>query len=89
MKNIVTKESKGYGFVEYKHSRDFEDAYKHMHHEMIDNSRILVDYERSRGMKGWKPRRLGGGLGGKKQSGQMRFGGRDCPFRRVSYTSKG
>jgi len=30
---------------------------------------------------GWKPRRLGGGLGGKKESGQLRFGGRDRPFR--------
>ncbi|KAF1789687.1 hypothetical protein GQ600_13274 [Phytophthora cactorum] len=32
-------------------------------------------------MKGWKPRRLGGGLGGKKESGQLRFGGRDRPFK--------
>jgi hypothetical protein len=29
---------------------------------------------------GWKPRRLGGGLGGRKESGQLRFGGRDRPF---------
>lgn len=26
--------------------------------------------------------RLGGGLGGKKESGQLRFGGRDRPFRK-------
>ena len=25
---------------------------------------------------GWKPRRLGGGYGGNKKSGQCRFGGR-------------
>ncbi|CAH9101275.1 unnamed protein product [Cuscuta europaea] len=32
-------------------------------------------------MPGWIPRRLGGGLGGKKESGQLRFGGRERPFR--------
>ena len=36
---------------------------------------------REQTIPGWIPRRLGGGVGGKKQSGQMRFGGRDCPFR--------
>lgn len=33
-------------------------------------------------LKGWKPRRLGGGFGGKKESGQLRFGGRDRPFKK-------
>ncbi|RVW76817.1 U11/U12 small nuclear ribonucleoprotein 35 kDa protein [Vitis vinifera] len=32
-------------------------------------------------MPGWIPRRLGGGIGGKKESGQLRFGGRERPFR--------
>ncbi|CAF4986670.1 unnamed protein product [Rotaria sp. Silwood1] len=31
---------------------------------------------------GWKPRRCGGGLGGKKQSGQLRFGGSQRPFKK-------
>lgn len=31
-------------------------------------------------MPGFKPRRVGGGLSGKKESGQLRFGGRDRPF---------
>ncbi|KAI9233261.1 MAG: hypothetical protein BYD32DRAFT_465521 [Podila humilis] len=42
---------------------------------------VLVDFERSRVMEGWIPRRLGGGLGGKKESGQLRFGGGLKPFR--------
>lgn len=46
----------------------------------IDDHTILVEYERERIQKGWKPRRLGGGLGGRKESGQLRFGGRDRPF---------
>lgn len=33
-------------------------------------------------MKGWRPRRLGGGFGGRKESGQMRFGGKANPFSR-------
>lgn len=30
----------------------------------------------------WIPRRFGGGFGGKKESGQLRFGGKDRPFRK-------
>lgn len=29
------------------------------------NRRLLIDVERGRTVKGWKPRRLGGGLGGR------------------------
>lgn len=82
VRDIVTLESKGYAFIEYEHSSDCRAAYQRMHRAIIDGATILVDIERSRVMKGWKPRRLGGGLGGRKESGQMRFGGRDCPFRR-------
>lgn len=49
---------------------------------VIDGTKILVEHERERIMKGWIPRRLGGGLGGKKESRQLRFGGRDKPFMR-------
>lgn len=35
-----------------------------------------------RTLKGWIPRRLGGGFGGKKESGQLRFGGRSRPFQK-------
>jgi U11/U12 small nuclear ribonucleoprotein SNRNP35 len=64
-------------FIVYINLSMYNDA----HRMMIDGRMILVDYERERVMKGWKPRRLGGGLGGKKESGQLRFGGRDKPFR--------
>lgn len=39
---------------------------------------ILIDREFGRTMRGWKPRRLGGGFGGQKESGQLRFG---CRYR--------
>lgn len=48
----------------------------------LKGNQIFVDFECSRTMKGWKPRRLGGGFGGKKESGQLRFGGRDRPFKK-------
>ncbi|KAG7389911.1 small nuclear ribonucleoprotein 35kDa (U11 U12) [Phytophthora pseudosyringae] len=76
-----TDKSKGYAFVEFEHERHLERAYRAAHRRVVDGATILVDFERSRVMKGWKPRRLGGGLGGKKESGQLRFGGRDRPFK--------
>ncbi|CAK9168291.1 unnamed protein product, partial [Ilex paraguariensis] len=51
------------------------------HHTFIEDSEVIVDYNRQQLMPGWIPRRLGGGLGGKKESGQLRFGGRERPFR--------
>lgn len=50
--------------------------------DFIDNSEIIVEREAERVLQGWKPRRLGGGFGGNKQSGQLRFGCRDRPFRK-------
>lgn len=38
--------------------------------------RILVDVERGRTVRGWKPRRLGGGLGGRPKKEPEPFGGR-------------
>ncbi|KAL3643105.1 hypothetical protein CASFOL_013920 [Castilleja foliolosa] len=58
------------------------------HHTFIDDSEIIVDYNRQHLMPGWIPRRLGGGLGGKKESGQLRFGGRERPFRAPLYMSR-
>ena len=52
-----------------------------MHRKIIDGNKISVDFERERIMEGWKPRKLGGGFGGNITSGQLRFGGRDKPFR--------
>jgi U11/U12 small nuclear ribonucleoprotein SNRNP35 len=81
MYNFVTGTSKGYAFVTYERTMAAEDAYRRANGIYLDGRRILVDYERSRLMKGWVPRRLGGGFSGKKESGQLRFGARDRPFR--------
>ncbi|XP_071690251.1 U11/U12 small nuclear ribonucleoprotein 35 kDa protein [Rutidosis leptorrhynchoides] len=81
VRHIVTGASQGYAFVEYQSERDMQRAYEKAHHSVIDDSQIIVDYNRQQLMPGWIPRRLGGGLGGKKESGQLRFGGRERPFR--------
>ncbi|CAM6106961.1 unnamed protein product [Calypogeia fissa] len=81
VRHIVTGASRGYAFVEFESESDMQNAYEVAQHDIIDGSSILVDYNRQQLMPGWIPRRLGGGLGGRKESGQLRFGGRDRPFR--------
>eukprot|EP00455_Lapot_gusevi_P007613 TRINITY_DN13246_c0_g1_i1.p1 TRINITY_DN13246_c0_g1~~TRINITY_DN13246_c0_g1_i1.p1 ORF type:complete len:274 (-),score=8.01 TRINITY_DN13246_c0_g1_i1:337-1110(-) len=81
VRDIVTGQSRGYAFIEFKTDQQFLHAYRSAHGLTIDGREILVDYERERLMEGWVPRRLGGGLGGRKESGQLRFGGRDRPFK--------
>ncbi|KAK1353630.1 U11/U12 small nuclear ribonucleoprotein 35 kDa protein [Heracleum sosnowskyi] len=81
VRHIVTGASRGYAFVEFETEREMRRAYEDAHHSVIDDSEIIVDYNRQQLMPGWIPRRLGGGLGGKKESGQLRFGGRERPFR--------
>lgn len=81
VRDIVTGQSKQYGFVEFDSRDSVHDAVKYMK-SRIDDSEIIVDYEHERLMKGWKPRRLGGGFGGRKESGQLRFGGRVRPFQK-------
>lgn len=73
---------KGYAFIEYESESSAEEAYRLANKMNVDGNVIFVDFECERLLKGWKPRRLGGGFGGKKESGQLRFGGRDRPFRK-------
>ncbi|XVF54999.1 hypothetical protein PTKIN_Ptkin06aG0001200 [Pterospermum kingtungense] len=81
VRHIVTGASRGYAFVEFETEREMRRAYQDAHHSIVDDAEIIVDYNRQQLMPGWIPRRLGGGLGGKKESGQLRFGGRERPFR--------
>nr|XP_039262520.1 U11/U12 small nuclear ribonucleoprotein 35 kDa protein-like [Styela clava]XP_039262521.1 U11/U12 small nuclear ribonucleoprotein 35 kDa protein-like [Styela clava] len=80
IKDLVTGYSKGYAFIEYESSKSTEKAHHRANNLEIDGCNIVVEYEMERLLPGWIPRRLGGGFGGKKESGQLRFGGRDRPF---------
>lgn len=82
VRDIVTGFSKCYAFVEYCDRESADDAHMDAYKLVVDDKEIFVDFEVERTMKGWVPRRLGGGFGGKKESGQLRFGGRDRPFRK-------
>ena len=82
VRDIVTGMPKRYAFVEYEEERHARRAWDYMHKVKIDEHEILVEFENERTMKGWVPRRLGGGLSGRKESGQLRFGGRDKPFKK-------
>jgi len=76
----TTGKPRGYAFVEYEHERDMHSAYKHADGKKVDGRRVLVDVERARTVKGWLPRRLGGGLGGTRRGGpdvNTRYSGRD------------
>ncbi|KAK1318502.1 hypothetical protein QJS10_CPB04g01854 [Acorus calamus] len=74
VRHIVTGASRGYAFIEYETEKEMRRAYEEAHHSFIDDSEIIVDFNRQQLMPG-------GGLGGKKESGQLRFGGRERPFR--------
>ncbi|XP_071561817.1 U11/U12 small nuclear ribonucleoprotein 35 kDa protein [Temnothorax nylanderi] len=80
--DVVTGLSQGYGFVEMKSEEDARRALRRTIDATLKGYKIFIDNESGRTLKGWKPRRLGGGFGGKKESGQLRFGGKDRPFKR-------
>ncbi|KAM4051723.1 U11/U12 small nuclear ribonucleoprotein 35 kDa protein isoform 1-T2 [Anomaloglossus baeobatrachus] len=82
IRDFITGFSKCYAFIEYKQEQAIKKAYRDANRLVIDQREVFVDFELERSLKGWVPRRLGGGFGGKKESGQLRFGGRDRPFRK-------
>ncbi|GAB6025318.1 small nuclear ribonucleoprotein 35kDa (U11 U12) [Chamberlinius hualienensis] len=81
VRDIVTGTSKCYAFIEFEEERSVERAYREANRKCLEGNCIFVDYEVERRLKNWIPRRLGGGFGGKKESGQLRFGGRDRLFK--------
>ena len=82
VREVITGISRRYAFVEFSHERDARHASRETKELIIDECKVTVDFECSRTLPGWIPRRFGGGFGGKKESGQLRFGGIERPFRR-------
>jgi U11/U12 small nuclear ribonucleoprotein SNRNP35 len=82
VRDIVTGFSKRYAFVEYEDEDSAYVAINEADGVILDNCEIFVDFECGRTFPSWIPRRLGGGFGGKKESGQLRFGGKDRPHKK-------
>ncbi|KAL6452204.1 RNU1 U1 small nuclear ribonucleoprotein 70 kDa [Candida maltosa Xu316] len=59
--------SRGYGFIVYERIGDAQSCVNNLSRNglKVGNRTILVDIERSRIINTWKPRRLGGGEGGR------------------------
>eukprot|EP00026_Physarum_polycephalum_P007173 Phypoly_transcript_07230.p1 GENE.Phypoly_transcript_07230~~Phypoly_transcript_07230.p1 ORF type:complete len:299 (+),score=50.32 Phypoly_transcript_07230:72-968(+) len=77
-----TGKPRGYAFIEFDKERDMRTAYKLADGKKVDGRRVLVDVERGRTVKGWKPRRLGGGLGSTRAGGEdvnQKWSGREPP----------
>ncbi|CAH8850759.1 unnamed protein product [Trichobilharzia szidati] len=60
---------------------------KHCGLDIPNGEKVILEPYFSGTLPGWRPRRLGGGLGGRKEAGQLRFGGIARPFRRPILTS--
>lgn len=79
-----TGKPRGYGFVEFEHERDMNAAFKNADGKKVEGRRIVVDVERGRTVKSWRPRSLGGGLGGTRRGGpseNIKYSGREDPKR--------
>ena len=55
----MTGFSKCYGFVEFKKEKDAVWARQDLHEDVIDERVVFVDWQLSRTLRGWVPRRLG------------------------------
>lgn len=63
IRDTITGKAKGYAFIEFERDRDARAAYHEADGLKINGRRVVVDVERGRTVRDWKPRRLGGGLG--------------------------
>ncbi|KAK9485652.1 U1 small nuclear ribonucleoprotein of 70kDa MW N terminal-domain-containing protein [Lipomyces starkeyi] len=79
VRDKISGKPRGYAFVVFTREKDMRVAYKDMNGVQIKGRRVLVDVERGRTVKSWKPRRLGGGLGGRHytKAGLLRPVGKD------------
>jgi U1 small nuclear ribonucleoprotein 70kDa len=58
--------SKGYAFVEFESDAGLKVAVRESNGLKVNGRRLLVDVERGRTQKDWKPKKCGGGLGTKR-----------------------
>merc|ERR1719204_2621540 len=91
IKDKFTGKPRGYAFVEFESSHDLKDAFRRADGRKLKGRRILVDVERGRTVPDWKPRKLGGGLGGTRLGGpeqNRKYSGREETSRGRSDTDR-
>lgn len=89
MVNDQDEKSRGYAFIEFEDEADMKVAYDKADGKKIEGRRIVVDVERGRTVKDWKPRRLGGGIGDTRKGSKevnVRYSGREAIS---NYSSRG
>lgn len=83
--------SRGYAFIEYENMRGFKSAFRQADGKKVDSRRVIIDAERGRTSKYWRPLRLGGGKGGvdrRAKSLIMRTGERIWNFEKPKSESR-
>ena len=65
-----TGKPRGYAFAEFAREEDMKAARRGADGRKIEDRRVVVDAERGRTVPGWRPRRLGGGLGSTRVGGR-------------------
>lgn len=87
IRNNETGHSRGYGFVVFEREADAKNCIRELAPTGLavdppsgDSKprKILVDMERGRLARNWRPRRLGGGLGGRHYTSSTSLGARDA-----------
>lgn len=66
VRDKASNKSKGYAFILFENERDLNQACKDASGKVINGRQIIVDVEKGRTVKHWKPRRIGGGTGGRE-----------------------
>ncbi|GMG20537.1 unnamed protein product [Ambrosiozyma monospora] len=72
VRDKTSQKSKGYAFVVYKNTQDAQLAFQRGNGMIINDRKVVVDVERGRVVKNWKPRRLAGGLGGRHYTSRLK-----------------
>ncbi|CAL8084177.1 unnamed protein product [Calicophoron daubneyi] len=98
VRNVVTGYPCGYAFACFESADDAARVLSSWQHQcnrfcpqgkakpqgldIPNGEKVILEPALGETLPGWRPRRLGGGLGGRKEAGQLRFGGVARPFRR-------
>ncbi|GME78974.1 unnamed protein product [Ambrosiozyma monospora] len=73
VRDKTSQKSKGYAFAVYKNKQEAQLAFQRGNGMIINDRKIVVDVERGRVVKNWKPRRLAGGLGGRHYTSRLKW----------------